>query len=320
MTMEKPLVSVRMITYNQEKYIAEAIESVLMQKVNFRYELIIGEDASTDRTASIVDSYQQKKPDIIKVFHRQKNLGMKMNNRLVMQECSGKYVAVIAGDDFWTYDGKLQKQVDYLEKNLDVIATAHNVYSWDKDGNEVDADYRTYPIQKGHIYNKRHAMCLKRLGHSSSFVYRNIKYILDEEQWETFLYCKLYGDLKLPYTLGMLGKVVYFDDIWSCSRRLFEGDGWLAKTYQKNLFYVLFDFDLEACKYFKTMFGVDIDISERLLDKYNKANMLAVKSPTKENISVAMKINISYAIFLLKRELNKYAKKIQHGGAQHESV
>lgn len=307
--MEKPLVSVRMITYNQEEYISEAIESVLKQKVSFPYELIIGEDASTDGTAAIVDSYQKKYPDIIKVFHRPKNLGMKMNCRRTMQECYGKYVAVLAGDDYWNYEMKLQNQVEYLEQHEDVVATAHNVYSIDKDGQIVDEEYIDFPIQKKHVYNKWHAMRLELIGHSSSYVYRNIRYLLDKEQWQAFLNCRINGDLKVSYTLGMLGKVVCFEDIWSCSRRLFEGSGWLAKTYQRNLFYVLFNFDLEACRYLKTVFGVDVDVSERLLDKLKKANKLAVESSTKENIVVAVKINIAYAIFLFKREFNKIVKK-----------
>ena len=70
--MNIPLVSVRMITYNQVEFVSKAIESVLRQKVNFTYELLIGEDASTDGTADIVDYYQKKYPDIIKVFHRKK--------------------------------------------------------------------------------------------------------------------------------------------------------------------------------------------------------------------------------------------------------
>ncbi len=307
--MEKPLVSVRMVTYNQKEYIAHAIESVLMQKVNFRYELIIGEDASTDGTAAIVDSYQKKYPDIIKVYHRRKNLGMIKNNRLVMQACYGKYVAVLAGDDYWTYDLKLQKQVDYLEAHEDFVAVAHNVRSLDKDGNEVDEDYQTFSIVEQHVYSRRNVMRLERLGHISGFVYRNIRYLLSQEQWETFLRCKLYVDLKLPYTLGMLGKVEYFDGIWSCSLRLFEGKGWLAVTYQRNLLHILFDFDLEARRYLKTMFNVDIDVSQRLLDKLKQANHLAKCKPTRENISVATRINVSYVKFLIGETLGKIKAK-----------
>lgn len=299
--MEKVLVSVRMVTYNQEKYIAEAIESVLKQKVNFRYELIIGEDASTDGTAAIVDYYQAKYPDIIKVFHRKKNLGMRENNRRVMQACHGKYVAALAGDDYWTYEWKLQKQVDYLEKNKDVTGTAHNVYSVDDDGKEAGPEY-AITIHKAYIYNKWHAMHLKQeVGHTSSYVYRNIRYLLNKEQWEAFLDCKLNVDVKVSYTLAMLGKIVYFDDTWSCSRRLLKGEGWLAATYQKNLLYFYFDLDLEACRYLKAVFGVEVDPSKNLLFTLKQANNLAKETWTKENIIVASKINIAYAFFWLKK-------------------
>jgi glycosyltransferase involved in cell wall biosynthesis len=299
--MDRPLVSVRMITYNQEKYIAEAIESVLKQKVDFQYELIIGEDASTDNTAAIVDHYQEKYPEIIKVFHRRKNLGMQMNCRLTMEECRGKYVAVLAGDDYWTYEGKLQKQVEYLERNQDVVGTAHNVYSCDANGDEAPAEYIAFPMQRRHIYSKHYVMCLQQLGHSSSFVYRNIKYLLNREQWESFLNCRLNGDVRVSYTLGMLGRCVYFEDIWSCSRRLLEGEGWLASTYQQNLLSYYVDMDLETYKYLSTVFGINIDISQSLLQKIKLARYLAIESATKENIVIMLKVYISYIRFQLKK-------------------
>ena len=88
---------------------------IMMEEIvaeDFVYELLIGEDASTDGTPAIVDLYQKKYPNIIKVFHRKKNLGRKTNCRLTMQACRGKYVAVLEGDDYWSYDLKLQNQVD----------------------------------------------------------------------------------------------------------------------------------------------------------------------------------------------------------------
>lgn len=312
--MEKPLVSVRLITYNQEKYIATAIESILNQKVDFCFELLIGEDASTDGTAAIVDSYQKKYPDIIKVFHREKNIGSKMNSKLIMQECRGKYVAVLEGDDYWNCEMKLQKQVDYLEEHEDVIATAHNIYSIDKDGKEIDIDeYIDFPMQKKHVYNKFHAMRIELIGHVSSYVYRNIKYLLDKEQWKAFFRCNVNGDLKLSITLGMLGKVVFFEDVWSCRRLLFEGEGWTAITYQKNLSYFFVCSYIGACRYIREAFGIDADISEKLLIKLKQANNLAIKSPSKENITVAVKINIVYAEYILKNKIRKckYLKIMQ---------
>ena len=112
-----PLVSVHMITYNHEPYIAKAIEGVLMQETDFPIELIIGEDCSTDRTAEIVIEYQKKHPDIIRVITSDKNVGAHKNGWRAEKACRGKYVAYCEGDDFWIHPKKLQMQVDYLESH-----------------------------------------------------------------------------------------------------------------------------------------------------------------------------------------------------------
>jgi len=113
------MVSVGMITYNHEPYIAQAIEGVLAQKTNFSFELIIGEDCSTDNTAAIIKEYAQKYPDILKARYNISNLGVMVNAVETMQQCTGKYMAFCEGDDYWTDQYKLQKQVDFLEANED---------------------------------------------------------------------------------------------------------------------------------------------------------------------------------------------------------
>lgn len=110
-----PKVSVAMISYNQEKYIGEAIESALGQQVNFPFEIVIGEDCSTDDTLSICQSYQKKNPDQIRLLERQKNLGMAQNFLSTLKECRGDYIAVLEGDDLWIDPLKLQKQSDFLD-------------------------------------------------------------------------------------------------------------------------------------------------------------------------------------------------------------
>ena len=115
--MTKPLVSVCMITYNHAKYISQAIESVLMQKASFPFELVIGEDCSTDNTRSTCIEYQNKFPDIIKSRLPHKNQGMIRNFIETKRACQGKYIAICEGDDYWTDTFKLQKQVDFLESN-----------------------------------------------------------------------------------------------------------------------------------------------------------------------------------------------------------
>ncbi|MCC6762259.1 MAG: glycosyltransferase [Chitinophagaceae bacterium] len=114
-----------MITYNHEKYIAQAIEGVLLQKTNFPFELIIGEDCSSDSTKDICIDYQIKYPDIIKLYLPEKNKGMQRNFFETMELALGKYIALCDGDDFWTDPDKLQKQVDALEKNQQAVLCFH---------------------------------------------------------------------------------------------------------------------------------------------------------------------------------------------------
>ena len=117
---KEPLVSVQMSTYNHEPYISQAIEGVLMQEINFRIELVIGEDCSMDRTREIVLAYQRKRPDIIRVVAWDKNTGCRRNSRKVNELLRGKYFAFCNGDDCWTHPKKLQMQVDIMEADPEV--------------------------------------------------------------------------------------------------------------------------------------------------------------------------------------------------------
>ncbi len=115
--MTEPLVSVKMITYNHASYIAQAIEGVLRQKTAFPFELVIGEDCSTDGTRQIVFEYQEKYPDVIRVIASNKNVGMNPNGYRTMKACRGKYIAFCEGDDYWHSPDKLQKQADHMESH-----------------------------------------------------------------------------------------------------------------------------------------------------------------------------------------------------------
>ena len=118
--------SVLMITYNHGPFIAEAIESVLMQQVDFDYELVISDDCSNDGTREIVQAYQEQYPDRIKLLLPEKNLGMHRNFVQTLYACQGQYVAVLEGDDYWTSKDKLQQQADFLDRNSDFAICFHN--------------------------------------------------------------------------------------------------------------------------------------------------------------------------------------------------
>ena len=120
-----PRVSVHMPAYNHERYIAQAIESALMQRTNFDFEIVIGEDCSTDGTRAVVMDYVRSYPDKVRAIFHERNTGIFDNNESILGRCRGEYIAWLESDDYWTDSGKLQKQVDLLDANVDYAACFH---------------------------------------------------------------------------------------------------------------------------------------------------------------------------------------------------
>ena len=120
-------VSVLIITYNHEKFIAQALDSALMQKTNFDYEIVVGEDCSSDHTREIVRRYQQNHKKNIRLLLPEQNLGMLKNFVSTFRECKGQYIALLEGDDYWTDPDKLQKQTDFLDLHPESALCFHNV-------------------------------------------------------------------------------------------------------------------------------------------------------------------------------------------------
>lgn len=112
-----PLVSVCVTTYNHERYIAQAIESVLGQRTTFAVEVVVGEDCSTDNTLAICRKYEKNYPDRVRVVASESNIGMHHNYRRTIEACRGKYIAMLDGDDWFSDMDKLQIQVEQLEKS-----------------------------------------------------------------------------------------------------------------------------------------------------------------------------------------------------------
>lgn len=119
-------VSVCCITYNHGAFLAQTIESVLMQETDFAVEMVIGEDCSTDSTRAIALDYAQRYPDRIRVLTPARNLGVMPNLMATMAACSGEFIALVDGDDYWTDPHKLQVQVDALRANPDCAFCFHD--------------------------------------------------------------------------------------------------------------------------------------------------------------------------------------------------
>lgn len=146
--MNRPVVSVFILTYNQEQFIAQTLDSILMQKTNFNYQLVIGEDCSTDTTRTICEQYVNQYPQKIKLLPSlEKNIGLIANYMRTIAACDGKYIAICDGDDYWIDAYKLQKQVDFLNKNPDYSIVYTSVKRLFTDGKMVDYNYNLNKMQ-----------------------------------------------------------------------------------------------------------------------------------------------------------------------------
>lgn len=209
MNTETPLVSVRMSTYNHEKFIAQAIEGVLMQKTNFPFELIIGEDCSTDRTREIVVDYANRYPDIIKPILHEKNVGSKLNGRACKAACRGKYIAICEGDDYWIDLLKLQKQVDFMENHPE-CSLCHTYY---KEMDENSVEFGSV-LPKGKLPNVSKFgdyFPHRRIIRTATVMHRR-ELTPTKEELEPFMESK-YGDLVLFTLLSMKGKIGFVPDV-----------------------------------------------------------------------------------------------------------
>lgn len=124
----KPLVSIICNAYNHEKYIAEALESFVMQKTSFPFEILVHDDASTDKTASIIQRYYNKYPQMIRPIFQKENQyskGKRIISQIQFPRAQGEYIALCEGDDYWTDPYKLQRQIDALKRNPDLKMCAH---------------------------------------------------------------------------------------------------------------------------------------------------------------------------------------------------
>ena len=175
----KVLVSVCIMAYNHEKYIAQSLDSVLMQKTNFSFEIILGEDESRDKTREICVQYSQKYPDKIKLFLRSRldviyingNPTGRYNFLENIKAAKGSYVALLDGDDYWTDSFKLQKQINFLEANPDFVLCFHEVDVLTNQG--IKGDWITKPpVEDTTIVND--LIARGNYIHTCSAVFRNI--------------------------------------------------------------------------------------------------------------------------------------------------
>lgn len=139
--MDRPKVTVYLSTYNQQEYVAQALDSILMQKTTFSYEVLVADDCSTDDTQKIILEYQKQHPDLIQTYFTNPNVGgcKKLTNCIDMGLFRGEYLAYLEGDDYWLETDRLQTLVDFLEEHPEYSRVSHRRRVIDE--NDADKGY-----------------------------------------------------------------------------------------------------------------------------------------------------------------------------------
>ena len=240
--MNEVKLSVIFITYNHEKYVEKALRSVCEQETDFPFEVVVGEDCSTDSTREILKRVAAEYPDKVRLLFREKNFGRPtLNVYNTTMECRGEYLAYLEGDDYWTDEHKLQKQVTFLEEHPEYIACTHDCVMVDENGNEITDEQM---LKIGDLYrwsgkftydDYKHSG--KWPGHYASVVSRNI---YTEGRYDyTILYRAhdFVDDALILLFLLIQGDIYRMDEAMSAWRYVKKsgGSNWNSIAMQRNL-------------------------------------------------------------------------------------
>lgn len=270
-----PLVSISCTTYNHENYIRDAIEGFLMQKTTFPIEILIHDDASTDKTADIVREYEQKYPQLIKPIYQTENQYSKWYGKIghiQRARARGKYYAMCEGDDYWTDPYKLQKQVDFLEANEDYGLVHSELDHYNVSSGRLIKNHWKFNAvnnQEGDIFNSiligENSMiyactaCFR-----TELVQNNIAF--NEVEMQKFVM----GDLPLWLHIASKSKIGYISDSMSV-RNVLPYSATQGRNFNYNINFL--DSLINVVEYFSNNYPVPEEIKMRAINKYYKSKM-----------------------------------------------
>lgn len=228
MEQEHPMISIVVPVYNHEHYIERCLRSILAQKCSYSYEVWIGEDCSPDNTRTVMQALEPEFPDYFHFLYREKNLGGQNSTELA-HRCTGKYLCILEGDDFWTYEGKLQAQVDFMEAHPDYIACFHHCTVV---GEDSEPNGEKYPECLNEEYTLKEFFYSTLPGQTATICARRAEYeaqktaILKEKRYD-----KYPADRRNAFMLIAGGKVRVFQEAWSAYRHVVaSGTSYSAKV------------------------------------------------------------------------------------------
>lgn len=304
--MKDPKLSVILITYNHEKYIEKALESVLSQVTDFPFEIVIGDDCSPDDTKNIIREYRDKYPDIIRIVHREKNTGRPtLNVYETTMKCRGDYLAYLEGDDYWTDSDKLQKQMDFLNEHPEYIACTHSHKMIDDNGNDI-TDPEILKISDMYKWSGEFTMDDFEKsgfwpGHYASVVSKNI--YKNKKHDYTILYKShdFVDDGQILLFLLMEGKIYRLDDEMSVWRYVKKagGNSWTSRSMKRNIQKEDILMSMELMKWLEKEYSLRDYAKIKAKKDFETALYLYSSSPSKENWQTVREIfeyNIKHVV------------------------
>lgn len=223
-------VSVIVPVYNHEAYIVRALDSILMQKTKYTMEILVGEDCSTDNTRAVLKEYEKNHPGKLEIFYREQNMHQigKSNLRDLKRRSTGKYMITLEGDDFWLDPLKIEKQIDFLEKNPEYLAVAHNCVVVNKDS---EPNGEEYPECKDEEYTLEHFVNGILPGQFATLMTKNY---IQEEIFDTSLLHQSLSpaDRLIAFCLVANGRVYCMQEIMSAYRHITDHGTSFSATYK----------------------------------------------------------------------------------------
>ncbi len=290
------VVTVKMLAYNHEKYIARAIESIVSQKTHYKFELLIGEDCSQDRTREIVRHYASLYPDIIRPLYYRENVGCSRNGYYLFQRARGKYLMWCEGDDYWCDDLRIQKDVEFLEKHLEYVGIAHKNCIVDEEGKLLSLDEigerRGWWEYDREIYTLKDWEQWKMPAQVSAVTIRN--HFRHPKYDYSIIYkaSKYMGDKALWLTVTVEGNLYCDSEVVSCYRYRDTGaqKNYMTMYYETNLRADSFLMIRRLEHWARTVCGISVDLSGPKKDKLAASVTIFLRKPSWRNLSVIGRI------------------------------
>ncbi len=215
---EQPLVSIVISVYNHSRYIEECLRGILMQKVDFPYEVLVGDDCSPDGTADVLRRLRPEFPDNFQFILREKNMGAVKNGEDLYARARGKYLVDMEGDDFWTYENKLQTQVDYLEEHPECSVAYTHCLVVGEDSKPNGEKYPQCPLE---TYTFKEYFYSRLPGQSGTLVCRREQYLSMRDEFMNMRHYGYYpGDRRNAFLYLVAGEVHVFQGEWTAYRHV----------------------------------------------------------------------------------------------------